>query len=141
MFSGEQVFFCVANINIIYKLINFLVDYSKFWTNRCDLLKKQWAPHNGSWAAPACHCSVHLFILWECHNSKKTQKYKYATKVKMPDIIQPIIIFPQFGWVRRNCCVCNGWNCLYSNGFALKGTNKNQQTRIESSSVYENWRI
>ena len=40
---------------------------------------------------------------------RRPKKYKYATKVKMPDIIQPITIFPQFGWVRR---LENGIACI-----------------------------
>ena len=67
----ENRFFCMCckdkfNFKLIFRSI------TQKRTNRCDLLKKQWAPHNGSWAAPACHCSVHLFILWECHISKNT---------------------------------------------------------------------
>ena len=75
---------------------------------------------------------------------KEDLKYKYATKMKMPDIIQPITIFPQFGWgrtvFRAIVFATDGTAC--SNGFASKATNKTQQKpNRKQLRVYRNWRI
>ena len=45
---------------------------NKQWILTCK--KKQGAPHIGSWAAPACQCSVQMFTWWWmhwCHEKKK----------------------------------------------------------------------
>ena len=77
---------------------------------------------------------------------KEDLKIQVRNQNENAGTIQPITIFPQFGWGVRRLAraivfATDGTAC--SNGFASKATNKTQQKpiEIESSSVYKNWRI
>ena len=99
-FLENRFFVCVAKINSIYKLIFRSITQKR--TNRCDLLKKTMSPSQWQLSGSCLPLLCSLVHTLRMPHFKEDLKIQVRNQNENAGTIQPITIFPQFGWgVRR----------------------------------------
>ena len=137
MFSGEQVFECVAKINIIYKLMLWSITQNR--TNKCDLLKKTMSPSQWQLSGSCLPLLCSLVHTLRMPHFKEDLKIQVRNQNENAGTIQPITIFPQFGWgvcIRRLEPLCLQQMELLV--FQIAWQTKTSKNQIESIFVYKN---